>query len=123
MISIFLFRNPFKVTYASWMYVSRDKTEAVVFAFSLNSDHWSNLVPRLQLKGLLPDGVYEIKEPLPNNLIQQSGNLRIIESEFDTYQMGYSSIFLTGDILMNAGMPVKFYTLDDSVMFTLRAVH
>lgn len=38
--------NPFKVNFASWMYVSRDKTEAVVFVFSLNSDHWSNLVPR-----------------------------------------------------------------------------
>lgn len=104
------------------MYVSRDKKEAVVFAFSLNSDHWSNLVPRLQLKGLLPDGVYEVREPLPNNLIQQSGNLRIVEAEFATYQLGYSSIFLTGDILMKAGMPVKFYTLDDSVMFILKAI-
>ncbi|RYG60162.1 hypothetical protein EON64_19515 [archaeon] len=31
---------------AAWMYVSRDKSEAVVFVFSVNSDHWSNLVPR-----------------------------------------------------------------------------
>jgi alpha-galactosidase len=28
--------NPFKVSYAAWMYVSRDKQEAIVFAFSLN---------------------------------------------------------------------------------------
>jgi alpha-galactosidase len=38
--------NPFNNTFAAWMYVTRDKRDAVVFAFSLNSDHWSNLVPR-----------------------------------------------------------------------------
>lgn len=38
--------NPFRVTFAAWMYVSCDKSEAAVFAFSMNSDHWSNLVPR-----------------------------------------------------------------------------
>jgi hypothetical protein len=62
------------------MYVSRDKSQAVVFAFSLNSDHWSILVPRLQLQGLLPDAEYEITEPLPNNVTQASGNLMIIET-------------------------------------------
>jgi hypothetical protein len=35
-----------KVKFAAWMYVSEDKREGVVFAFSLNSDHWSNIVPR-----------------------------------------------------------------------------
>ena len=63
------------------MYVSRDKSQAVVFAFSLNSDHWSNLVPRLQLQGLEPDTEYEVSEPLPNNITQASGNLMIIETE------------------------------------------
>jgi hypothetical protein len=66
---------------AAWMYVSRDKSQAVVFAFSLNSDHWSNLVPRLQLQGLLPEAEYEVTEPLPNNITQASGNLMIIETE------------------------------------------
>ena len=63
------------------MYVTRDKQQAVVFAFSLNSDHWSNLVPRLQLQGLLPDAEYEVTEPMPNNITQASGNLMIIETE------------------------------------------
>ena len=31
------------------------------------------------------------------------------------YQLGYSTVCLTGQILMSAGLPVKFYTLDDSV--------
>ena len=66
---------------AACMYVSRDKKNAVVFAFSMNSDHWSNLVPRLPLQGLLADAEYEVSEPLPNNVTQQSGNLRIVETE------------------------------------------
>jgi alpha-galactosidase len=41
-----LFRlwDPFKNTFAAWMYVTQDKSEAVVFAFSLNSDHWSKFL-------------------------------------------------------------------------------
>jgi hypothetical protein len=70
---------------AAWMYVSRDKRQAVVFAFSLNSDHWSNLVPRLQLQGLLPDAEYEVSEPQPNNVTQGTGNLMIIETEGESY--------------------------------------
>ena len=44
----------------------------------------------------------------------------IIESEFAAYQLGYHRLALTGDILMQAGLPVKFFTLDDSVMFVLK---
>jgi hypothetical protein len=67
------------------MYVSRDKSQAVVFAFSLNSDHWSNLVPRLLLQGLLPDAEYEVSEPQPNNVTQGTGNLMIIETEGESW--------------------------------------
>ena len=63
------------------MYVSRNQETAIVFAFSVNSDHWSNLVPRLLLRGLHPDYEYEITEPIPNNIIQNTGNLMIIETE------------------------------------------
>ena len=114
--------NPFRVSFAAWMYVSRDKKEAVVLCFSLNSEHWSNLVPRLQLRGLDPYAVYEVTEPSPNNFAQASGNLRIIELAHASYQLGYSHITLTGLHLMQAGLPVKFYTLDDSVMFVVKKV-
>ena len=72
--------NPFKVPYAAWMFVTRDKTEALVFAFSVNSDHWSNIVPRLKLQGLSCEEDYEITEPIPNNVLQQVDNLKIIET-------------------------------------------
>ena len=38
--------SPFRSPWGAWMYVSRDRRRAVVFAFSVNSDHWSNIVPR-----------------------------------------------------------------------------
>ena len=104
----------------SWMYVSRDQTEAVVLAFSMGSDHWSNVVPRLVLAGLQLDWEYVVSEPMPNNLAQQSGNLMIIETEVPVYQLGYPTVALTGSMLMNAGLPIKFYTLDDSVLFTVK---
>jgi hypothetical protein len=102
------------------MYVSRDQTEAVVLAFSMGSDHWSNVVPRLVLAGLQLDWEYVVSEPMPNNLAQQSGNLMIIETEVPVYQLGYPTVALTGSMLMNAGLPIKFYTLDDSVLFTVK---
>ncbi len=39
------------------------------------------LIYRLLLRGLQPDAEYEITEPLPNNVIQNIGNLMIVESE------------------------------------------
>lgn len=63
------------------MYVSRDKKEAVVLGFSVNSDHWSNLVPRLPLQGLDPNADYAITEPYPNNMMQSEGTFMMIETE------------------------------------------
>ena len=118
--SLYRLWDPFKVSFASWMYVSEDKKQAVVFCFSLNSDHWSNLVPRLLLKGLDPNIEYEITEPLPNNIAQQAGNFKIIETDLSIYQLGHASVTLSGNHLMSAGLPIKFYTLDDSVMFVIK---
>lgn len=77
---------------------------------------------RLLLRGLLPQEQYEITEPIPNNMSQGSGNLKIVTTEVPVYQLGYPSVVLTGDILMSCGLPIKFYTLDDSVMFHLSRV-
>ena len=114
--------DPFVVPLCSWMFVTADRTEAVVFAFSVNSDHWSNLVPPLKLQGLSPDGIYSVVEPLPNNVCQSQSNLRILEMPTPLYQLGHPTIYLTGEILMQAGLPIKFYTLDDSLFFHLQLV-
>jgi hypothetical protein len=114
--------DPFSVPLCSWMFVTHHRDEALVFAFSVNSDHWSNLVPPLKLQGLIASGVYEVTEPMPNNVCQSSSNLRIMETPQPLYQLGHASVFFTGAILMSAGLPIKFYTLDDSLMFHLRLV-
>jgi hypothetical protein len=86
------------------MYVTRDKSEAVVFAFSTNSDHWNNLVPRLPLQGLLPDVEYELTEPTPNDIKRAAGNYMMIESDgkslldinfFNSCYLSYSSCLST----------------------------
>ena len=115
--------NPFKMRFSSHMYISRDQSLAVVFAFTNNnSDHWSNVVPRLVLRGLNAEAEYEVTEPMPNNLAQKSGNLQIIETELPCFQLRYSTVVLPGMHLMSAGLPIKFYSLDDSVLFLLRKV-
>jgi alpha-galactosidase len=77
-----LFRlwDPFRVSYCAWMYVLRTKdhhgqwhaTKAAVFAFNMSSTFWSNMVPRLLLRGLDPDALYTVSEPLPNNRMQKT---------------------------------------------------
>jgi hypothetical protein len=121
------------------MYVTRDKSDAIVFVFSVNSQHWNNLVPRLPLRGLLPDAVYEVTEPNPNDITQVAGTFFMIETDgklsflcffcsypllkAPAYQLGVSSALLTGDILMSGGLPIRFYTLDDAVVFYLKRVN
>jgi len=85
-----------QMNFAAWMYVSRDKQQAVVFAFSLNSDHWSNLVPRLQLQGLLRDAEYEVTQPMPNNIAQANGTLMVFETERECFFLNtvYSSVYV-----------------------------
>ena len=96
--------SPFKVPYAAWMYVSRDKREAVVCAFSVNSDHWSNIVPRLMLRGLNPETEYEISEPIPNNVQQQVDNLKIIETLGNLQNVFSSSVNLRLRTCLPAGL-------------------
>ena len=40
------------------------------------------------LQGLSSDTVYEVSEPIPNNMTQATGNLRITETEVPVYQLG-----------------------------------
>eukprot|EP01040_Poterioochromonas_malhamensis_P010847 gene10847-11825_t len=108
---------------AAWMYVSRDKSEAIAFAYSTNADHWNNIVPRLPLMGLIAEAEYEVVEPAPNDIMQVAGTYMMIETEVPVYQLGVSSVVLTGEILMSAGLPVRFYTLDDAAVFLLKRVN
>ena len=122
--------DPFRVSFCAWAYVLRTKqpdgttaaAAAAVFAFNRSSTFWSNLVPRLQLRGLDPDALYDVREPLPNNRTQKSGTLEVIRTPSPVYQLGAACVRMDGATLMHAGIPVRFLTQDDSLLFLLKRV-
>ena len=127
-----LFRlwDPFRVNYCAWAYVLREKlpsgrtvaTKAAVFAFNRSSTFWSNLLPRLQLRGLEPSALYEVREPLPNNRMQKSGTLEVVRTPGPVHQLGAECVRMHGATLMNVGIPLRFLSADDSLLFLLQRV-
>jgi alpha-galactosidase len=109
--------DPFRCDYCAWMYVTLE--HAAVFAFNLSSRFWSDLVPRLHLRGLDPNSLYDVTEPLPNNRMQKSGTLEVIHAGCDVYQLGAPRVRMYGATLMAIGIPLRFLTQDDSLMFLL----
>lgn len=86
--------SPFESSMAAWMYVTQDKRSAIVFAFSVNSDHWSNIVPLLKLQGLLPHVEYIVSEPLPNDMSQTTGYVRQLETECKCEMLYHSKLLV-----------------------------
>ena len=122
--------DPFRVNYCAWAYVLQRKradgkrvaTAAAVFAFNRSSTFWSNLVPRLQLRGLDTDALYDVREPLPNNRMQKTGTLEVVRTPSPVYQLGAPCVRMDGATLMHVGIPVRFLTQDDSLLFLLKRV-
>lgn len=123
--------DPFRVSYCAWEYVLRTRrprrgdavaSAAAVFAFNMSSTFWSNMVPRLQLRGLDPGALYDVREPLPNNRMQKTGTLEVVRTPVPVYQMGSECVRMHGTTLMHAGIPVRFLTQDDSLLFLIERV-
>ena len=115
--------DPFRVPYCAWMYVlGPTATKAVVFAFNMSSTFWSNLVPRLLLRGLDPAAQYQVSEPLPNNRMQKSGTLEVVQTPAPIYQLGAHKVCMHGAALMEVGIPLRFLTQDDSLVFFLNRI-
>ena len=95
-------------------------TFAAVFAFNMSSTFWSNLVPHLRLAGLDPDASYIVTEPLPNNRMQKPGTLEVVQTPAPVYQLGDERVLMYGATLMEVGIPIRFLTQDDSLMFHLQ---
>ena len=117
--SLYRLWSPFQSSYSAFLYASRDKSEAVVFGFSMNCSHWNEAVPSLCLQGLDKDATYEVTEIMPNNIIQSPGNFRMTTTCSPRFQLGVPSKDFPANILINIGLPVKFFSLDDSVCFFL----
>lgn len=89
---------------------------------------------------------YIVCEPLPNDMTQKQGDVQVLKSDgtmvmhlyvcicklfslyihihtyiiVDLYQLAHPTLVLSGDILMSAGLPLKFFTLDDSICFYIQ---
>lgn len=109
--------SPFDSTSAAWMFVSVDKKRAVVIAVSIRRIV-GQLLPRLKLRGLLPDVVYNVEELCPGTVIRNVYTGAIDHAPAGVYQLG-EILSMTGRTLQNAGLPVKFVFDADSVIFEL----
>jgi alpha-galactosidase len=108
--------DPFTTPYAAWMFVSENKSEAVVFAFMLNQVV-GHRTPRLRLRGLQHHVMYAIDELLPGRFRRNAVGQIVLESSDQdrTYRM------LSGMTLCNAGIPLMFSTDSDCMLFRLRS--
>ena len=89
--------------WASLMYVSKDKKEAVLFVFSTES-HPRAVRPSVRLNGLSPESSYKITE------INQQGARRF---------WGNEKAF-SGDFLMNAGIDISVSKQFESAVFLIQ---
>lgn len=112
--------DPFRCSSLAWMFVSRDKLRAIVFAFKVTREV-GRLDPRLRLRGLLPDVVYCVEELCPGTVAFNPDNGAIMHDPRGIYQMG-ERIDVSGRTLMAAGVPAKFLFDGDSLCYELCAV-
>lgn len=111
--------SPFKSDSAAWMFVSLDKTRAIVIAVNIRRIV-GKLLPRLKLRGLNPDIVYHVEELCPGTVVRNIDTGAIDHAPLGVYQYGVP-LTMAGCTLHNAGLPVKFLFDADSVLFELTA--
>jgi len=109
--------SPFETDSGAWMYVSEDRSEALVCAISICREV-GRLNPLLKMRGLLPDALYAVNEILPGHLARNMNNGAIEYTAHPVFQFG-RELRISGRMLMTAGIPVKFIFDTDSVCFQL----
>ncbi|GJQ14970.1 hypothetical protein GpartN1_g6761.t1 [Galdieria partita] len=112
--------NPFLSSSAAWMFVNNDASQALVFAFNIRREV-GRLLPRLLLRGLCYETVYEVEELCPGKLVRNIDTGAIMLDPRGVYQYGENKkLLLSGRTLCCAGLPVKFLFDADSVLFELK---
>lgn len=112
--------NPFESDSGAWMFVSQDKRQAVVTAVNIRRDT-GRLLPRLRLRGLNDEIIYEIQELAPGTLVRDAHTSAIHTESVQVYQL-VGNPRVSGKTLSSAGVPVKFLYDADSVMFVLHDI-
>eukprot|EP00871_Galdieria_phlegrea_P003330 jgi/Galph1/3999/GphlegSOOS_G2659.1 len=114
--------SPFETSSGAWMFVQDDGNHALVFAFNIRREV-GRLLPRLLLRGLYEDKVYQVEELCPGKLVRNIDTGAIMLDPRGVYQYGENKkLLLSGRTLSYAGLPVKFVFDADSVLFELKAI-
>jgi len=101
--------SPFTSDSAAWMFVSQDKSEAVAIAVNLRREV-GRLLPRLTLRGLAPNKVYQVEELCPGHVVRNIDTGAIDFDSSGVYQFG-TPLQMSGRALCCAGLPVRFLSL------------
>lgn len=110
--------SPFSSDSCAWMFVSRNKSHAVVITVNVHRDV-GRLEPRLRLDGLLPNAIYSVEELCPGTMARNADTGAIVYEPRGVYQYG-RVLRLSGSTLCRAGLPIKFGFDADSLIFELR---
>lgn len=97
--------SPFTSDSAAWMFVSQDKVDAVAIAVNLRREV-GRLLPRLTLRGLSPNKVYEVEELCPGHVVRNIDTGAIDFDSSGVYQFG-TPLRMSGRALCSAGLPVR----------------
>jgi len=118
--------NPATMPVCAIQFISKDQTEVLVLVLCSESKSWSKMkLCRLCLDGLVPHAKYKVTEPYPTTMATDSSSATSCKPDIKVqpvYQLGDPMVVLNGDTLMNAGLPLKFYSPDDSKIFYMKRI-
>lgn len=97
--------SPFTSDSAAWMFVSQDKVDAVAIAVNLRREV-GRLLPRLTLRGLAPNKIYQVEELCPGHVVRNIDTGAIDFDSSGVYQFG-TPLRMSGRALCSAGLPVR----------------
>lgn len=97
--------SPFTSDSAAWMFVSQDKEDAVAIAVNLRREV-GRLLPRLTLRGLAPNKIYQVEELCPGHVVRNIDTGAIDFDSSGVYQFG-TPLRMSGRALCSAGLPVR----------------
>ncbi|KAF4725974.1 Vacuolar protein-sorting-associated protein 28, partial [Perkinsus olseni] len=103
----------------AWMQVSEDRSRAVVMACLLHLKEVGKIIPRLQLKGLSEDTLYDIIDLAPSSYVRNPQTLQVVCNPVPVSK--FSGMQLRGVTLMKAGLPLQFLFDGDCSLFEIRS--
>ncbi|KAF4735875.1 hypothetical protein FOZ63_000835 [Perkinsus olseni] len=103
----------------AWMLVACDRSRAIVMVCMLHLKEVGKIIPRLQLKGLSEDTLYDIIDLAPSSYVRNPQTLQVVCNPVPVSK--FSGMQLRGVTLMKAGLPLQFLFDGDCSLFEIRS--